>query len=286
MNEKKEFVALVRQIQSHSVWEIFSDFVLMFAVAISNRVDSGHYEKREAMYMKTISKYTKSEQNIFPKLCTNVIIAMEENPERDYLGEIFMSLELGNKRNGQFFTPYHICVLMAKMQIHDVSKQVQERGYISVSDPCCGAGALLIAFANSVRNAKVNYCNQILFVAQDIDYTAAMMCYIQLSLLGCAGYVKVGNSLTEPITVNDDTSNYWYTPMYYNDVWVYRRLIHKMSKQTEQFDGKSKNAGIIPTAEIAGTNCKQIKKESQTHEMPITKSETFTIDQNGQYCLF
>lgn len=36
------------------------------------------------------------------------------------------------------------------------------------------------------------------------------MCYIQLSLLGVAAYIKVGNTFTEP--------------MYCSEVWTIRRL--------------------------------------------------------------
>lgn len=50
------------------------------------------------------------------------------------------------------------------------------------------------------------------------------MCYIQLSLLGVAGYIKVGNSLTEPMCSDDSLENYWFTPIYCSDVWAIRRL--------------------------------------------------------------
>lgn len=62
-------------------------------------------------------------------------------------------------------------------------------------------------------------------MAQDINLTAALMCYIQLSLLGAAGYVKVGNSLTEPVTTNDSVDKYWFTPMYFSNTWTIRRII-------------------------------------------------------------
>ena len=52
-----------------------------------------------------------------------------------------------------------------------------------MNDSACGAGAMLIAFANAAKQYGINYQKQVLFVAQDIDHTAAMMCYIQLSLL-------------------------------------------------------------------------------------------------------
>lgn len=51
------------------------------------------------------------------------------------------------------------------------------------------------------------------------------MCYIQISLLGVAGYIKVGNALTEPMTPGDSMENYWFTPMYFSDVWHTRRTI-------------------------------------------------------------
>ena len=50
------------------------------------------------------------------------------------------------------------------------------------------------------QETYINYQNHVLVAAQDIDMTVALMCYIQLSLLGVAGYVKIGNSITDPIT--------------------------------------------------------------------------------------
>lgn len=49
-----------------------------------------------------------------------------------------------------------------------------------------------------------------------------------LSLLGVAGFVKVGNSLTDPIRNGDSLENYWFTPMYFSDVWHTRRVINQM----------------------------------------------------------
>lgn len=51
------------------------------------------------------------------------------------------------------------------------------------------------------------------------------MCYIQLSLHGVAGHVKVGNALVEPVATTDYFENYWFTPMYFSDVWRTRRTI-------------------------------------------------------------
>ena len=65
-------------------------------------------------------------------------------------------------------------------------------------------------------------------MGQDIDPLAAMMSYIQISLLGCPGYIVVGNSLTDSIggTVLEPLSHkpedIWFTPLYFSDIWAIR----------------------------------------------------------------
>ncbi len=48
-------------------------------------------------------------------------------------------------------------------------------------------------------------------------------------LMGVAAYIKVGNTFTEPISPDDAADNYWFTPVYFSDVWMTRRLIQKMN---------------------------------------------------------
>ena len=67
-----------------------------------------------------------------------------------------------------------------------------------MNDCACGAGATLIAARNSLKHTGIG-TNQTLFVGQDVDRTAALMCYIQLSLLGCAGYVVIADTLSKPV---------------------------------------------------------------------------------------
>ena len=57
------------------------------------------------------------------------------------------------------------------MQLGEIDGQISKKGYISVNDPACGAGATLIGFANAVMAKGINYQDHILFVAQDIDQT-------------------------------------------------------------------------------------------------------------------
>jgi len=144
-----------------------------------------------------------------------------------------MSQNFGDSRKGQYFSPYDVCRLMAEMTGENLAKEIKEKGYVSVNDCCCGSGAMLIAFAESAHKQDINYQQNVLFVGQDVDATVARMAYLQLSLLGCAGYIAIGNSLSNPITgdaLSPNTENHdvWFTPMYFRKEWEWRRLWRNM----------------------------------------------------------
>ncbi len=233
---RKEFMKTFKELTAGRwrSWDIWTDFLTMAACTISNAVDKIHYDEREELYLRTIKKYSKEEQMLFPELFAHVVMALEENPEQDFLGDLYTELGLNSKEHRQIFTPYHVCHLMAEVTFGDLVSQVEEKGVVEIHDCCCGAGATLIAATNVAKSklekAGLNFQNHILVTGQDIDYVVAMMCYIQLSLLGVAGYFKVGNALTEPMTNNDSLDNYWFTPMYYFPIWHYRRVWHNIDK--------------------------------------------------------
>ena len=121
---------------------------------------------------------------------------------------------------------------MAKITIGNAVDQIKQDGYITLNDSVCGAGATLIAgiheIGRQLNEAGYNWQNHVLVIVQDIDYIVGMMCYIQLSLLGCAGYIKIGNTISDPICENDNMEKYWFTPMYFSNVWQCRRSFHSL----------------------------------------------------------
>ena len=193
---KKEFCTLMGRFAfRYSRWQVWNDFLSLSALSLANVMPGPEKEGREKRYRTIMDGYRKEEQEIFPQMLGLVVLALEEDPEQDFLGSLYHYLDLQQEQKGQFFTPYHICEFMSESQFAEDGKvwQPDGRGYISVSDPACGAGAMLIAFANVARKHGINYQKHVLFVAQDIDRTAAMMCYIQLSLLGCPAVVAIGD---------------------------------------------------------------------------------------------
>ncbi|WNY26156.1 N-6 DNA methylase [Methanolapillus millepedarum] len=213
----KEFEKIFNKLRDrNSGWKIWDDFVTMSAIAISNRVDSEQSGKRETEYMRIVKQYSAEDLNRFAELFAITVLAFESDPNQDFLGALYMQLELSNVQTGQFFTPYHICELAAKLNTKGIEN---ERVPISVLEPAAGAGGMIIAFANAVREKGINYQDAVFFEAWDIDKTVAMMCYIQMSLLGMTGIVVVGNTLSKEVYEK------WFTPMIFTNHWHFRRFV-------------------------------------------------------------
>ena len=226
-NEKeREFMKTFDELcYGQSRYKVWDDFVHMAALSIVNAVDKRWFEERENRFLRIRKPYTEKQFNGFAHLFSTTALALEENPFQDFLGELYMRCDLGNEHTGQFFTPYHICEMMAQVimggEDDHVRQEVKKRGYVSLCDPCVGGGAMMIGGAQALYKMGVNYQQEAVFACQDIDYTVAMMAYIQLSLLGCPGYVVVGNSLTEPMTghvlFGEETERTFCTPMFFSE---------------------------------------------------------------------
>lgn len=219
----------------HTRWRVWADFVEMAAIEISNAVDKSNAPGRSSAYKSLASSYNQRELDCFGRMLAEIVNGIDECPDQDFLGELYMALELGNEHAGQFFTPYSVCRAMASITGSDIKARVERDHWVSVNDPACGAGALLVAFANECLRQGVNYQTDVLFVAQDVDLVVGCMCYLQMSLLGCPGYVVIANTLTNPVTSIDGKAlipvhgeNIWYTPMYFRDVWHWRRVWWQM----------------------------------------------------------
>lgn len=232
---EKEFLDEFQKLcYSRSSWQVWDDLMAAMACSISNVADRSpeHYESREKEYAQCIERLGSVE--VPAKMLAIIVEALERNPEQDFLGAMYMQLNLGNHWKGQFFTPYCVCKMMSEITCEDVDSHIEKQGYLSICDPACGAGATLIAAANTMKKCKHNFQNHVVFVAQDIDRITGMMCYIQLSLLGCAGYVCIANTITNPLTGHvlfpneKDGQELWYMPMFQNQIWTWRRLFQSM----------------------------------------------------------
>ena len=233
---KREFVKIIQELcYGRQPWEVWSDVITVMACSIANAIDKSpkRHENREREYADCIKRLGGVEKPA--QLFTILVEALEANPDQDFLGELYMALELGNHWKGQFFTPYNISQLMSEMTTGNCQDQIDKKGWISICDPCVGGGAMLIAAANTMKRQKVNYQSHVLFVGQDVDRVVGLMAYIQISLLGCPGYIVIANTLTNPIVglplmpMEKEGQEFWYTPFYFSEVWHFRRTFSFLS---------------------------------------------------------
>jgi len=203
-------------------YQIFRDFIVLSACTISNSVDKQQWQAREKMYMDTIKKYTKEEADKFAKMLALMTLAYESK-FGDFIGELYMTMEFGNDDAGQFFTPYHVSQLMAELNGYNVNGQ----GTITLNDPACGSGGLIVAYAEAIHRQELNYQTMMRVTCNDIDFDVVKMCYVQLSLLGIDAVVMQGDTMTQKM------NEVWLTPMHF---------INRKREQQEERTTKMVNA--------------------------------------------
>ena len=86
--------------------------------------------------------------------------------------------------------------MMAKMIVGPHDKVIEEKGFITASEPCVGSGAMVIAMAESMREQGTNYQEHLHVTAVDLDIRCVHMAYIQFTLLHIPAVIVHGNTLT------------------------------------------------------------------------------------------
>ncbi|MBO7726922.1 MAG: N-6 DNA methylase [Oscillospiraceae bacterium] len=217
MNRIKDIIKVIDQISGrYSAYEVFTDWIRCMAMSICNTVSPIHdkvWQEREQSYMDTMRKYTPEEQ---VKLCEMMLWLVEtlDDGPYDVLGKIYMDAGMGSKAAGQFFTPFHLSVLTAKMSLGEsIESYRDEMTKLDINEPTCGGGAMIIAAAKVLQDEGINYQKVMKVVAQDLDWKGVYMCYVQLSLLGIDAICVQGNTLADPyVPGKTDRSHIMRTP--------------------------------------------------------------------------
>ena len=182
----------------YAPYNIFSDWIELCALSVQNAVDVLHdkaWKDREQQYIDTAKKYSETELEHFAQMFVWLGDALTEELS-DVLGEIFMTEKMGSKYTGQFFTPFHLSELCARVGIK--LDELPETGHIDLYEPSCGGGGMIIAVCKVLHEAGFDYQRRLDVVAQDLDWKGVYMTYLQLSLIGCNAVVVQGDTLLEP----------------------------------------------------------------------------------------
>jgi hypothetical protein len=259
--EKRFIKAFKAFIPRYSPGRVFQDFCSLGAISIQNALRRYLPEKvflaNEAEYAAIAKNYPETKIATFAEMLACVAIALEENPAQDFLGEMFMRLELNNANSGQFFTPYSVSSFLARATLTNAKEMVERDGYITIYDPSAGAGCILIAAYNALAGMGINPQTEALFSGGDIDLSVLNMAYVQCSLLGMSAYFTHGDSLAG--TVHKTL----YTPMY---------AVHhaRFQKNNTELPGQKENEAIANQVVNPETDRKMSNLDSEN--VPVSKN--------------
>lgn len=203
MTAKQKIEDMIRTMSGrYSAYEVFSSWIQCCAIAVANGCSARRdtlWKKREEEYISVIRRFSEEEQRMFAEMFVLLGDALTENLS-DVLGEIYMEMEMGSKTAGQFFTPFHVSELVARMAImsSDTQMTILNGEMVKLNEPSCGGGGMIIAAAKILKDMGVNYQKRMDVVAQDLDWKGVYMCYLQLSLLGISAVVVQGDTLQDP----------------------------------------------------------------------------------------
>lgn len=227
---KKEFLKCLNSIDpSKRRYDVFKDFLTASTLSFQNATRFFKNQKIEDDYKQLIENRYKPEQiKKLAELLYITTMALTQET-KDFLGDIYMFGEFGNKHTGQFFTPFHIADFMAQITIYetDIEQHLNDKGYMTICDPCCGSGVFMIAASKVVMNMGYNPQQVLKIDGTDIDIVCCQMAYIQTSLLGLSGTIHYGNSITM------EMYDHYKTPM--TDI-NYLRFLGTKPKKTDPME--------------------------------------------------
>ena len=234
---KKDFVREL-QTATHGKrhdYDVFADFLEIGAIVMhQSSYNSGefkrdeHFEKLEADYLQCAKRYSTQELYKINELLNITLAAFDDN-YTDFLGEIAGEQNFLSKWGSQFFTPYALSSVAARVSVADAHSTLDRHGFINVHEPAVGGGAMVIAIAESLTGlpgqgpkqpegdclrkyrwrtplsdppaeyqefSGINPRSCVRFSCTDVSRNAFNMAYLQLSALGLQAVVTHGDTIS------------------------------------------------------------------------------------------
>jgi type I restriction-modification system DNA methylase subunit len=198
-DNEKNFINIIENLdRSKRSSEIFEDFVeFTFSALVKPLATTIEaQEQHEQDYMQIVKKYPKETiRNEFVALF-QILLKQLESSYDDFLGSVAQKLEALNLGLDQYFTPPEISKLMISITMGDIDEIIKKKGYVTLSEPTCGSGGMILATAEIMIEKGYNPQNQMWFQAVDLSKLCYQMTYIQTTLKGLSGEVVHGNVLS------------------------------------------------------------------------------------------
>lgn len=213
MNKKYEvFIQLLNfNNENYSAEKVFKDFITLFAIGLSNNVVFN--KENQDMYEKIYQSYDNSEQYIFYALSAELtkLFCNEKDPY-DILGEIYQKIT--NKNYLKLINNSALQEVGKKLQgVININKKANNGKMLEVN---CGSGAMILAYASTLKMFKLDYKFDLEVTAIDTDITNIFMTYIQLYFFEISAVVILADEK------NNRELMRLYTPSYEDEMENYK----------------------------------------------------------------
>ncbi|POZ49786.1 SAM-dependent DNA methyltransferase [Methylovulum psychrotolerans] len=156
---------------------------------------------------------------------------------------------------------------MSKLVYGDVLENMTQP-FITLSEPACGAGGMVLAFVNEMLKKSMNPAEKLFVQCIDIDRLAGFMCYLQLSLWHIPAEVIIGNTLTL------NFREVYYTPAYHLMGWNNRLRTRSLTDAISGLFGATDEPETPkPTDDIAYVNQEPEPSESFAIDLELPPIE-------------
>ena len=198
----KDFIRLLSaNAQAHSPAEKFRDWCELSYCAFAQLTafDPAREDALEARYLSIVQRYNEDLRFIRDTCPELVAIAQLEVSQggNDFLGDVAGQLEVLNPGAGQFFTPFEVSRLLARMTLDtDIDAIIARDGYVTFSEPAAGAGSMILACADTLQQRGHRPDIHMLVHAVDVSALAYYMLFLQLTWRVIPALVQRANTLS------------------------------------------------------------------------------------------
>ena len=277
----KDIADILGSVRDRDHYTVIRDFFELSAISIRNNFDFGpEHANLEKRYTEIAQGYKKEYLEGFATalgmLGKKIQDAVNGNaPFADWAGELYMDSGTSNGKAGQFFTPYSVSQCMARINFpkDEVRAKLGDdpNRVLTIYEPTCGAGGLIVASIDALNEAGVNYSWNAFVDCGDIDPRCVHMTYVTLSLLGVPAVVRLGDALMMEYRQN------WFTPAYLMAWPHFKKQIGR---------GNYPNSATVPKSSEPPENAPEPPKQETREPVPAIAETVPTMDANGQYSLF
>ncbi|MFC6769997.1 N-6 DNA methylase [Halorubrum pallidum] len=183
----------IRLSTGHRRPRIFRDWTALMVSALA-RNDEDYNERLDTYGTREGAMDTRREvAEAFSEAFGELVIATD-HAERPVIGDVYEEIGAQADDFGQYFTPWGICRLKSALITDERNPAAPEDEPMTVSDPACGSGRLLVAGAKRLHEQHPE--TPVIATGVDKDSTCARMAVINLALAGIPGKIRYGDSLT------------------------------------------------------------------------------------------